>query len=308
MNRRALLLALACLAARPLAAADAVTVDTTGKAVFAATVSGPNLLGTAVPVAITTTYDIGAVLGANAAGRMFQISGTTSDYVITLPSAAVVGAGAVLAFSVAPAVLPASHVPQFTIQPSAGQTLDGRANLILIHTNYLEVISVGGQWVSRVKKVDTDWITNTSEVFDITQTGGTPTLTKGTSRVESISWRRTGDSLQAKYAYRQTSAGSAGNGAYLFRLPNGLAADTAKVSPNSTIVQSVGRIGCGSAIALNGVNADEGVGTAYLYDNARFAIWLVEPNGDSTLGSTMDTLANATVKYTADIQVPILNW
>jgi hypothetical protein len=61
--------------------------------------------------------------------------------------------------------------------------------------------------------------------------GATTTApTKGTVAVDSAMWRRVGDSMEIMYNYRQTAAGSAGSGTYLFPLPSGYTADTAKLA------------------------------------------------------------------------------
>lgn len=123
-----------------LTAGDAVVVNADGTTQFNYAVAGPNLLATGkAPTPITTDINLLTAVP----GTLYAISGT-ADLTITLPSASI-GAGVVLAFSVAPW---ASANKQYKIVPASGQTLDGRTSakpLILIHTNYLEVMSVGGQ-------------------------------------------------------------------------------------------------------------------------------------------------------------------
>jgi hypothetical protein len=212
---------LACILCSSVAwSADALVVNADGTTKFNQTVSGPNVLGTQTPVAIAG----GTTLDATAAGKIYTISGTAADYTITLPPAGI-GAGVIVGFSVAPY---ASANKQYTITAVSGQTLDGRSNLVLIHTNYLEVISIGGQWVSRVKKVDTDWVDAGATVLTAVTTA--PVKGAVTAQNDKVIWRRVGGNMEMSVKYYQTTAGSVGSGDYLWRLPNNYAMDVSKVT------------------------------------------------------------------------------
>lgn len=114
-----------------------VTVDANGMA------SGPNLLGSATPIAIIGA----ATLDATAAGKLYTISGTTTNYNITLPPATI-GNGAIIGFSVAPW---AAANQRYTLVPTTG-TIDGQSSLSLISNSYVELVAVGGNWIARVLK------------------------------------------------------------------------------------------------------------------------------------------------------------
>lgn len=287
-----------------LTAGDAVTVNSDGTTKFTYTVAGPNLLATAAPVAISgaTTLD------ATAAGKIYTISGTTGNYAITLPPATI-GDGTVIAFSVAPW---ASANKQYTLTPVSGQTLDGRPStngLVLIHTNYLEVMSVGGQWVSRVKKVDTDWVNG----GPIQITGSTASPSKGAVGLDKVTWRRSGASLIAKYNYRQTSAGTSGGGTMLLALPAGFAADPSAATSTSPDLAQAGAAAIGTACGTETTVIKPGV--AILYDANRFAMAcaIVYFSDTSNRGGVLSSgywggLASPSLSLYADIEVPISGW
>lgn len=146
------MLALACGSVLlPLStwAADAVTVNPDGTTTFNYTVAGPNLLGSAAPQSIngTGTGVSAGNLDATAAGKLFTVSGTSNGYPINLPSATI-GDGVIIGFSVAPW---ASANQEYALTPASGQTIDGSPSLKLIYTNYVELMSVGGNWVTRTR-------------------------------------------------------------------------------------------------------------------------------------------------------------
>lgn len=221
MNRKFIQLTFGTIfLAQGLAASDAVLVNADGTTKFNYSVSGPNILDTKTPVAATG----GITMDATAAGKLFTISGTVGDYTITLPPAGI-GSGVVIGFTVAPY---ASANKQYTIAALSGQTLDGRSSLSLVHTNYLEVMSVGGVWVSRVKKVDTDWVDAGATVLAAVTTApakGTVTLQN-----DKVVWRRVGGDIEMRVKYYQTTAGTAGAGDYLWRLPSNFVMDVSKVT------------------------------------------------------------------------------
>ncbi len=288
-----------------LNAGDAVVLNANGTTQFAYTVSGPNVLGTAAPVPIAgvTTLD------ASAAGKIYTISGTT-NYTITLPSAGVagVGAGTILAFSVEPSV---SANPQYTIAAAPTETLDGRASLALIPTNYLEIMSVGGKWVSRVRKLDTDW----SLPVQIPVGALSSPPNKGAWSVDEMRWRRSGSNVEVTWTYWQTgNTGSvAGSGDYTFSLPNGLSIDTSAVriaTGGPTITQGT-PVGTGQYSGISGTHYPGPITVIpYSASTVRFLV-----NCDSTsaplvacIGTQLVSFASASFGFTARAAIPVLGW
>jgi hypothetical protein len=297
----AALLILAAFFVSPIVyAGDAVIVNSDGTTKFNYTVSGPNVLGTKTPVAIAG----GTTLDADAAGKIYTISGTAADYTITLPPAGI-GAGVIVGFSVAPY---ASANKQYTIATASGQTLDGRSSLALIHTNYLEVISIGGQWVSRVKKVDTDWVD-----------AGAPTIfgtvsnpTKGPTTLDKLVWRRIASNLEFTYRYYQSSNSSSnGSGTYYIQFPNGFLADTSGLLLWDGVT---GHNRANSRSTIGRARMDDvytiGEGDAILRTSN--SITFLSTNGPGTAeygwANNAFTFSNGFLGVTTAVSVPIVGW
>src|SRR5579864_5144959 len=87
--------------------------------------------------------------------------------------------------------------------------------------------------------VDTDWVA-TSPV--ITATSSNPTF--GTLSINTLYWRRVGDSMECRLELEQTTAGTNGAGVYLIQIPAGYSIDTTKTQATGS-----GNINaaCGSA-------------------------------------------------------------
>jgi len=289
-----------------VSAGDAVVVNADSTTTFSATVAGPNLLTTRSPVAITAATDIGATLGAGAAGKFFQISGITADYAITLPLATTVGAGAVLGFSVAPI---ATANRQYTVSRAGSETLDGRTSLVLIHTNSLLLISTGVGWVSLTKKVDTDWV----DGGPTTITATTTNPTKGTVVRDKTWWRRRGDGIEVRVEFEQSSAGTAGSGFYLIGVPGGFTIDLAKTAASNPGAAFVSRH---SAMAGFGEFTGAGFSATihaglHVFDATRLWALGIEAAGASTSDFFWSTpAAGMTLAYSLgfNFSVPIVGW
>jgi hypothetical protein len=113
--------------------------------------------------------------------------------------------------------------------------------------------------------VDTDWV---YESLTFTSTGVSPTKGGGTVR-DRIYWRRQGDSMQIRVDYRHTSAGGAGTGVYLIKIPNNQVADLNKVS--ATTGANAFTTGTGMAEWSDETTVSR-CGAAVLYDSTHFKL------------------------------------
>jgi hypothetical protein len=211
-------------------------------------------------VAITAA----TILSASALGKRHLISGTATDYSITLPTAVGV-AGQKLSFRVD---LFAAASKVYTIDPNGAETIDGKATLALIGTNAIELVSDGTNWSILSARLDTDW----QDGGETTITAVTTAPTKPTVRTaDKMRWRRVGDTVEARYEYRNASAtgAAAGSGTYLWALP--FAADTAKLPASVTTNNDFGEsyLGHGSS-SNNGSSTDDTM--AFLYDSTHFRL------------------------------------
>lgn len=282
-----------------LAASDAVTVNADGTVRFSAIASGPNILAANAPAAIT-----GAVtLDASAAGKFYDITGTSSSYTIVLPPVSVV-AGATIGFSVRSYALANKH---YVIQGAGSDLVDERSSIALIHTNSLVLVSNGSRWVSIAKKTDTDWIN--AGAISVSTTG--TAATKGAAQSDFVRWRRTGNSMEVSYEYYQTTAGAHGSGDYLFGIPGGHSIDTAQIRPTTGSAVNATVIGVGEYGGLTNVHY-AGVIIASAYDATRLRFLVMS---DSTslpvngyVGASFVGFGSANHGYTVRANVPILGW
>jgi hypothetical protein len=134
----------------------------------------------------------------------------------------------------------------------------------------------------------------------ITSTGTSPTL--GTHTWTAY-YKRVGDSALITATLLQTSAGSAGTGAYEFSMPPGLVIDTTKTPVNSSV----------GIAQLNNGNGPYLTGNSYVYNSVNLALSTV--NGSATnpggvnLGSGSEyTPAGSTYYLSFTALVPIVGW
>lgn len=147
--------------------------------------------------------------------------------------------------------------------------------------------------------------------YDLTISAMTTPPTKGTVVRDEARWRRVGDSMEIEYNYRQTGAGSAGSGAYIFRLPPGYEIDTAKLSLDGNIGTQAY---CGSGLAANSDGPGPSIVMTYMaaFDSTGLRMFF---HNEVTSANTIDAitdavlgLSDATIRYTFFARVPIVNW
>jgi hypothetical protein len=143
--------------------------------------------------------------------------------------------------------------------------------------------------------------------IQVTAVNNSPTF--GTQVVNQATWRRVGDCMEIQFQYRQSSAGSAGNGIYLFSLPSGYAIDTAKLNLTGSTTPFLAStiVGTGS-IAGSG---NQFTGYVAAYDSTKLYISAgndaINPGPFSNATSqNFGTGPNFYLSFIA--MVPILGW
>jgi hypothetical protein len=139
--------------------------------------------------------------------------------------------------------------------------------------------------------------------MNITSTGTPPT--KGGSISSDVAyWRRIGDSMEITYSYRQSSAGTAGGGVYLFPLPPGYLIDTNKTPGATNTPRSV----VGSAEGTPGA-VEAQIGTVSVYSANYLSIWATNSTAvNQQVSATYASLSNANAEYSFTAMVPIVGW
>ena len=156
-------------------------------------------------------------------------------------------------------------------------------------------------------------MTNWSDRGPINILGSTTAPTKGTTSRDKIYTRRVGDSLEIRFEYYQTSAGTAGNGSYIIVIPDGLSMDGAKINTTTATAGTVINSHVGTANIGNAINE----GTAVNHE-AEVAVWsvnalriLFEDNSFSNRrdwASNALGLDNAVLHFSGMATVPISGW
>jgi len=154
--------------------------------------------------------------------------------------------------------------------------------------------------------------------------GGTNTITAtttnptkgGTIVVDKVWYRRTGDSMQVRIEYRQNggTAGNAGSGDYLFRVPGGFLIDTTKVTTYTTVegngtFRSNNCVGTGQIL----ITDTQGPVCPVVYDTQNVRLFSAGYTDGATpsrgvVSSAAFGLATSEVMYHAMYTVPIQGW
>lgn len=166
----------------------------------------------------------------------------------------------------------------------------------------IDDLSVGPQ-ISVSAPAVGDWQQYT---VNITATITNPT--KGaTIFIDRGMWRRVGDSMEIRYDYSQTSAGTSGSGVYLFNIPPGYTIDSSKIFVGTSGgLGKVGDVNMASSVSGNFT------GDVMIHDATTFSLKGVDPSAasgqlfDVTNGSC--PLSASTANYSWFARVPITGW
>jgi hypothetical protein len=118
-------------------------------------------------------------------------------------------------------------------------------------------------------------------------------------------YERIGDIMHVRYSLKQTSAGTAGSGTYLFSLPSGVTVDSSRLA--STYQGSTGLGALGAASLYDGTKQYTGYVAAYNSTNL-FLVVGNEVTTPAAMGSTTYSLAGTNVWVSFDCRIPIAEW
>lgn len=162
---------------------------------------------------------------------------------------------------------------------------------------------------AHTKAPSTDWAAYTLVVGAVTTAP-----TEGSGVVKSALWRRNGDSIEIRYNYSHTGAGSSGSGIYKFPMPvvsgNQVVIDTTKITASATTLGVFGTA-CGTG---HMGEADTSAGmkpvTVVPYDTTNLRLstdvsgTVTQPWGSAQTNS----YADPTLMYSFEARVPIVGW
>jgi hypothetical protein len=188
--------------------------------------------------------------------------------------------------------------------------LGGTSNGIALTSKgvtFTNVVEFDDAFVGAVDlKVDTN---NVSNWQDYTMTiGATVTPpTKGARSVDKAQWRQVGSDMEIRFDYKQTGAGSAGSGIYLFPLPNGYTVDSTR-APSGSADQAVagvakmasGTVSDGAATALGQVLISKAFPNNLYINYTQTSV-----ENTANVSSANYPLSGATVGYSFIAKVPV---
>ena len=140
--------------------------------------------------------------------------------------------------------------------------------------------------------------------YSLTVGGSASAPTLGTNSAQAV-YERIGDVMHIRYSLKQTSAGTAGSGTYLFPLPSGFTVDSSRLS--SAYQGSTGLGSVGAASLYDGTKQYTGYVAAYNSTNL-FLVLGNEITTPSAMGSTTYSLAGANIWLSFDARIPIAEW
>lgn len=146
--------------------------------------------------------------------------------------------------------------------------------------------------------------------YSMTIGASTTAPTKGVTSVDKAQWRRVGSDMEIRYDFKQTSAGSAGSGIYLFPIPSGYTIDNTKVPSGSADQAVVGVVKLSATTDAVGVTTALGqVLVSKTYPN-RLGLNYTQSTVENTawVSSAAYQLSGATIGYSFSVKVPIVGW
>jgi hypothetical protein len=187
-----------------------------------------------------------------------------------------------------------------TIDGNASETIDGQTTTT-INTQYeaIKIVSDGSNWHILDRNYPKVWT-----AFTMSVGASTSAPTKGTSGQDLAFWMRDGDSMEIKYNYYHTVAGTAGTGTYLYTIPNSLIIDTTKHPVSTSAIQGF----CGQSETKFDPN-NPYWGSVFAYNTTNLALYTGKDDTALTaVGSTHISYNNAVVLISFRAKVPISGW
>jgi len=139
------------------------------------------------------------------------------------------------------------------------------------------------------------------QTFSMTIAGSGSAPTRGTVSYEKAVWWRDGKYMVMEYDYKQTAAGSAGSGTYLFTIPNGLQIDTTYQNVGTSDKHNVG-----DAYFFT-TASNEAYGVVFAYSATQLAVNGVNETSRYDFSSTFG-FGSSTAVLSFKARVPILGW
>lgn len=173
---------------------------------------------TATTIAITTVTGSQAIL----AGTVAQLDSSGGGFTQSLPSASSANGSNILLQK------KSNDFNIITIQCAGTDVINGSILSTTLSTQgeFLALTPVTGGWVIANRWIDQAWKAFPSVASGTLITGASANPVYGTIAQNTAIYRRVGNSIQVRWNYRQSTAGTNGTGTNLFHIPTGLTFNT----------------------------------------------------------------------------------
>jgi hypothetical protein len=220
------------------------------------------------------------------------VNGTSSSFAITLPSTGVVS-GKVL-------IIKRTDNTMANVVSITG-TIDGDTDYALYTIGEVfELAYNGSTWTVISHAARTKWANFASVAAGTLITATTTNPTYGTTANNVAQWRRNGSHVEIKWDYRQTTAGTAGAGNYLFNIPSFLSIDSS-VLVNTQIGSTAGAgndSGSIGEITLTYSTGTMAKGSVIAYSTTQLKGWLYSGGASAIWGpASFDFAVNAAAAF-----------
>lgn len=155
-------------------------------------------------------------------------------------------------------------------------------------------------------------IMTASQSYSLAFTGSTTNPTFGTVTNNSARYKRIGENAEIHFDWKETTAGTAGSGTYLFSIPSGLTIDTSKVPADTS--GNLGSVGSAGLTAFDGTTTYIAECFMFVYDTTHLAAICSNDTTNSSghgagiWGSTYISLAIQQAAISFNASVPISGW
>ena len=185
-----------------------------------------------------------------------------------------------------------------TLATTSSQTIDGvQPRKIFTQYEEVQVVSNGTNWTVIEHFTDTPWTS-----YNLSITGDTTNPTFGTIDKNAAWWKRQGDTVRIRFEFKQSTAGTAGSGVYLFSLPASAVIDSTKATTNpSGLTQWLG-----GGVAYDGT-------TQYnmqvlVNDSTHLRLYNVATTNQGAFASSTIPFSSANVRIGFDAEIPVTDW
>lgn len=190
--------------------------------------------------------------------------------------------------------------------PAPAQTIRLRIISTAAGTIDSDLAYLGSNKITTSIGIISDW-----QTFPMTIGGSVTAPTKGTVTIDRAQWRRVGGDMEIRYDFRQTSAGGAGSGVYLFPIPSGFTIDTTRLlSRTNAEITIVGSMKLSSTTDSQGVTTAPGVVlVSNTFPNNLYLNYASSaPETTAIVGSAAYPMTTTNFSISFFAKIPITGW